>query len=109
MKLAGRTPAQVKTPTAGNAAAIAVRPELVMIEAEGAAKSLGGKADVTAPATVKNRIFLGEQTEYLVEADGLGEILVRAPKHAEATTGGFNRGDRVLVGWRNASALALGD
>jgi spermidine/putrescine transport system ATP-binding protein len=108
LKLAGRTPAQTRKPSIGAVAAIAVRPELVMIEAAGSTRLLDNAADVTAPARVKNRIFLGEQTEYLVEADGLGEILVRAPKHAEATTGGFNRGDQVLVGWRNASALALG-
>jgi spermidine/putrescine transport system ATP-binding protein len=59
-------------------------------------------------ARIRNRIYLGEQTEYLVEAEGLGEVLVRAPKHAEARTGGFNPGDEVLIGWQAASALALG-
>ena len=33
--------------------------------------------EIEAAATVKNRIFLGEQTEYLVDAEDFGEVLVR--------------------------------
>ena len=88
-------------------ATLAVRPELIFISSleDGAPF----EADVESTARIKNRIFLGEQTEYLVEADGLGDVLVLAPKHAEAVTGGFNPGDQVLIGWQTASALALAD
>ncbi len=104
---AGRNPKGGAALRSGARAALAVRPELIFI----AAPQSGAphEADVQAPATIRNRIFLGEQTEYLVETEGLGEVLVRAPKHAETVTGGFNPGDRVLIGWRNASALALED
>jgi spermidine/putrescine transport system ATP-binding protein len=96
---AGRNPRGGAALQNGATAALAVRPELIFI----ASPKNGAPYD----ADIRNRIFLGEQTEYLVETEGLGEVLVLAPKHAEAVTGGFNPGDRVLIGWQNASALAL--
>ena len=89
----------------GASALLAVRPELIFMSSQTARPR--PDLQVEAEATVKNRIFLGEQTEYLVEADGLGEILVRAPKHVEAQSGGFRPGDRVLIGWQADAALAL--
>ena len=59
------------------------------------------------PARVKNRIFLGQQTEYLVESDEFGDILVLASKHAEDISGGFSPGDAVRIGWDDTSALTF--
>ncbi|MDH3742448.1 MAG: ABC transporter ATP-binding protein, partial [Hyphomicrobiales bacterium] len=86
-------------------AKLAVRPELVHIAAPNGKAVFS--ADVETPARVKNRIFLGEQTEYLVETDDLGDILIHASKHAEGISGGFSPGDAVTVGWDDASALAF--
>jgi spermidine/putrescine transport system ATP-binding protein len=86
-------------------AKLAVRPELVHIAAANGKAVFS--ADVETSARVKNRIFLGELTEYLVEADGLGDILIHASKHAEGISGGFSPGDVVRVGWDDASALAF--
>jgi spermidine/putrescine transport system ATP-binding protein len=107
LDLTGRIPSGSEPPGAGAGAVIAIRPELVLIRPAGS--ELGPAADVAAHGRVKNRIYLGEQTEYLVEAEGLGEILVRAPKHDEAMTGGFRSGDAVRLGWHSASALALAE
>ena len=101
--LAGRNPKGAARLSASADAVIAIRPEVVLIAGNGGSLD----ADVAAPGRIKNRIFLGEQTEYLVEAEGLGEVLVRASKHAESVTGGFEPGNQVIIGWRNASALAL--
>ncbi len=85
--------------------AIAVRPELIhIVKANGSACLT---TDVQTTARVKNRIFLGEQTEYLVMAEGFGDILVLASKHAETVSGGFSPGDVVSIGWEDSSALAL--
>jgi phosphoribosylformylglycinamidine (FGAM) synthase-like amidotransferase family enzyme len=65
--------------------------------------------DLETPARVKNRIFLGQQTEYLVETDEFGDILVLASKHAEGISGGFSPGDVVRIGWDDTSALAFED
>ena len=65
--------------------------------------------DVAVNGRIKNRIFLGEHTEYLVDADGLGDVLVLSPKHIESARGAFEPGDAIAIGWKNETALALED
>ncbi len=101
----GRKPRNGKALATGGDAKIAVRPELVHIAPPEAGADF--TADVMAAARVKNRIFLGEQTEYLVEAEDFGDILVLVSKHAEGVSGGFSPGDAVKIGWNDASALAF--
>ena len=92
----------------GGAVSVAVRPELIAIgPADTAADALD--ADVVFPGRVRNRIFLGEHTEYLVSTTGFGDILVLSPKHVETTRGSFDRGQDVTIGWKNDVALALED
>lgn len=94
--------------TVGRNACVAVRPELIAIgAADSNAEGLG--TDIVISGRVKNRIFLGEHTEYLVETPGYGDILVLSPKHVEGISGGFERGENVTVGWKNEIALALED
>jgi spermidine/putrescine transport system ATP-binding protein len=83
---AGRNPKKAASLLKGAAAVLAVRPEIIFI---------------SSPK--------GEHPYDAVEAEGLGEVLVRAPKHAETQTGGFSPGDQVLIGWHSAAALALED
>jgi len=104
---AGRNPKGGSVLKNRSPATLAVRPELIYMTLPG--DDAPFDADVEATARIKNRIFLGDQTEYLVEAEGFGEVLVRAPKRAEARCGGFSAGDQVLIGWQAASALALAD
>ena len=103
--LRGRVSRRATVPGRGHDAKLAVRPELVHIA------PLNGKAvfsaDVESQARVKNRIFLGEQTEYLVETDDFGDILIHAPKKSEGRSGGFSPGDVVNIGWDDSSALAF--
>ena len=102
-------------PTAGSSqcavgaqASIAIRPELIAIGAPGTdAGTLG--SDLVIQGRVKNRIFLGEHTEYLVSTGDLGDILVLSPKHVESTRGNFDRDETVVIGWKNETALALED
>lgn len=103
----GRKPKNAIAVGKGHDASLAVRPELVHIAAANGTTAFS--ADVELSARVKNRIFLGEQTEYLVETEDLGNILILASKHAESLSGGFSPGDAVRVGWDDASALALGN
>ena len=105
--LSGHNPKGAGALQVGAEAVLAVRPELIFIAPPSAAAPY--EADIDVAARIRNRIFLGEQTEYLVEADGLGAVLVRSSKHAETLTGGFKPGDQVRIGWQAASALALGN
>ena len=103
--LSGRVPIGGLALGRGREAKLTVRPELVHIAAANGEANFS--ADVNMSARVKNRIFLGQQTEYLVENDKLGDILVLASKHAEGISGGFAPGDAVQIGWDNTSALAF--
>ncbi len=92
----------------GAHASIAIRPELVVLRAQNAcARDMD--TDVAVNGRIKNRIFLGEHTEYLVDTDGLGDVLVLSPKHIESARGGFEPGDAVSIGWKSDTALALED
>jgi spermidine/putrescine transport system ATP-binding protein len=101
----GRQSATAIPVNPGDTVALMIRPELISISPNGT--NVGNVFDVKAQ--VKNRIFLGEHTEYLVDAPGLGELLVLTPKKEEAGGGGFSPGDYVFVGWSESAALVLGD
>ncbi len=107
--LRARNPRNGKSPGGDGPAKLAVRPELVRIAAQnGAAPGTSAlSTDVELSARVKNRIFLGGQTEYLVVTEDLGDILIHASKQAEGLSGGFSPGDAVTVGWDDAAALAF--
>jgi len=105
--LSGRQPVGGQALTAGQRGVIAVRPELIQVMAANSVTD--DTFDVAAPGRVKNRIFLGEHTEYLIGTEELGDILALVPKYVEAAEGGFGRGDDVKVGWRRNAALALAE
>ncbi len=85
---------------------VAIRPELISIfPSDTTAETM--KTDVALNGRVKNQIFLGEHTEYLVQTDGIGDVLVLSPKYIESAHGGFVPGDNVTIGWKSELALAL--
>jgi spermidine/putrescine transport system ATP-binding protein len=105
--LKGRITSGGDMPRLDRRGTIAVRPELIHIAATN--NRDGFSTDFETRARVKNRIFLGGQTEYLVEAEELGDILIHSSKHAEGASGGFSPGDEVNVGWDDSAALAFED
>ena len=56
---------------------------------------------------VRNRIFLGEHTEYLVNHKTLGDFLVLSPRQSERAEGAFAVGDSANVSWEDSAALIL--
>jgi spermidine/putrescine transport system ATP-binding protein len=92
----------------GASASIAIRPELIVVSAHNTSAT-NMETDVALNGRIKNRIFLGEHTEYLVDTEGLGDVLVLTPKHIERTQGGYNLGDSIAIGWKNDTALVLED
>ena len=103
-RLPGRFSRTASPLAKGARATLAVRPEMVSIARAGSAPNDAGAA---ATGAVRNRIYLGEQTEYLVATERFGDLLVLSPKAAEVATGGFRPGDPVDVWWRSDSALVL--
>jgi spermidine/putrescine transport system ATP-binding protein len=87
-------------------AVIAVRPEVIGLWP---AETRSTSCEITLAGRILNRIYLGDQTEFSVASEGLGEILVRAPKTSEAVASGLGPGDPVVIGWRQQAGLALAD
>lgn len=100
--------AGMQTFTVGGHANIAVRPEMIVIGTS-ASSADDMNTDVAINGRIKNQIFLGEHTEYLIDTNVIGDVLVLSPKHTESKSGGFAPGDNVTIGWKNECALALVD
>lgn len=83
----------------GDAGCLSIRPEQIRMTQEPEPGSL--------TVTVQNRIFLGEHTEYLVWHETLGNITVLAPRRAERSARGFEKGERAHVSWGGDAALIL--
>ena len=101
----GRLPANAPRPQRGEAVALSVRPEQITITR---AEPKGGRTPgVTEVVQVRNRIFLGEHTEYLVEGPRLGSFMVLCPRQADEAEP-LAIGDPAVVRWSPANALVLG-
>ena len=84
-------------------AEIAVRPEALSLSREDAPAG-----DATAiPARVTHRTFLGDRTEYLLQADGIGSLQVNAPRQAARAVGEHDVGAMVHVLWPAGTGLVL--
>ena len=97
LRLSGRPVDEVST---GQTVSVSVRPEQIHLTRTGGSEG-------QLPVTVRNRIFLGEHTEYLVIHETLGEFLVLAPRQSELNEGPFNTGDTLQASWDAGAALVL--
>ena len=105
-KLVGRWPKNAHSKgSKRDPVAVAIRPELIAMNKPGTGAA--GQDAVEIQATVKNRIFLGENTEYLVAAGPLGDLLILTPKRLEAQSGGFQPGETTVIGWPESAAVML--
>lgn len=87
----------------GQAASVAVRPEVIGLWSVGAGPR---DLDITRQGQVRNRIYLGDHTEFSVHVPELGEVMVRRPK-SDPLALSLQPGDAVELGWRGDQALAL--
>jgi len=90
----------------GSDACVAVRPEMISISA---ADDPDHQADINIAGQVKNRIFLGEHSEYLITTEGFGDVLVLSPKTNESNRIIFAPGDQVSISWMSEAVLVLED
>jgi len=101
--LKARWSANGAKPAAGQAASVAVRPEVIGLWAVGGAPR---DLDITRQGQVRNRIYLGDHTEFSVHVPQLGDVMVRRPK-SDPLAFNLQPGDAVELGWRGEQALAL--
>lgn len=83
----------------GQPACLSIRPEQIRLSRTEVPGSL--------LATVQNRIFLGEHTEYVVRHKDLGSITALAPRQVDAGLSALGKGDTVWVHWTPDAALIL--
>ncbi|HET6158575.1 MAG TPA: ABC transporter ATP-binding protein [Dongiaceae bacterium] len=87
----------------GQDGVIAVRPEVIGLWPVGRAPA---DLDLRRQGQVRNRIFLGDHTEFSVLVAELGELMVRLPK-SDPLAMRLQPGDMTEIGWRGTQALAL--
>jgi len=90
----------------GSKACVAVRPEMISISTTG--EAINGNT-IAIQGRVKNRIFLGEHSEYLIATEEFGDVLVLSPKSIESMNRSFAPGDNISISWRPEAVLVLGD
>jgi spermidine/putrescine transport system ATP-binding protein len=90
----------------GSSASVAIRPEMISVTIAG---EVNNNANIAIRGQVKNRIFLGEHSEYLITTEGYGEVMVLSPKSIESNSRSFAPGDSVSISWKPEAALVLGD
>jgi spermidine/putrescine transport system ATP-binding protein len=93
------------TVTAGMPVTVMTRPErLDVVPAESAADP----GWVGVPGRINQGTYLGDQTEFRVQTDQAGELIVRRQNATgAAATQGLGPGDPVLVRWREEANLVL--
>ena len=98
-------PASGKSMASGHQVTLSVRPEQIVLARDPA--RLPDDAAIVIEARVRNRIFLGEHTEYLLHADAFGEFLALTPRQVEASETPFEVDEKIYASWSRAAALLL--
>ena len=100
----------------GDSATVAIRPEHLRVETMDSQPADGESATRPEPTAgwtrIRGRIhqgtYLGDQTEYRIETDQAGELIVRRQNQlGEMTTQGLGPGEPVTVRWHEAANLIL--
>ena len=86
---------------------VSIRPEQLVAVRD--SKLLSESAGLKADATVVNRIFLGEHTEYLLRNESLGDFLVLTPRQNELNQQPLDIGERVFVACSREGPLVLAE
>ena len=95
------------TPATGAAVTVAVRPERLTVEPSDAATD-DRAGWTTVSGRVRQGTYLGDQTEYRIQTDRAGELVVRRQNATGAATGrGVGPGDAVVVRWHEEANLVL--
>jgi spermidine/putrescine transport system ATP-binding protein len=86
---------------------VAIRPEHLRVE-PGAEERPAAAGWTSIPGRINQGTYLGDQTEYRVQTDHSGELVVRRQNQLGESTGqGLGPGDPVTVRWHEAANLVL--
>jgi spermidine/putrescine transport system ATP-binding protein len=96
-------------PAAGAKVTVAIRPERLRVEAPSQGEPGATEAGwLRTPGRIAQGTYLGDQTEYRVETQALGNVIIRRPNDAgERASRTFGPGEAVVVAWRDDANLVL--
>ncbi|WP_405050600.1 ABC transporter ATP-binding protein [Sediminimonas sp.] len=80
---------------------VVVRPEALSLS------STPQDGNAALRARVTHCTFLGDHTEYLLQAEGIGPLQINLPRQAERASGGYGVGDEVHILWAAGTGLIL--
>jgi ABC-type Fe3+/spermidine/putrescine transport system ATPase subunit len=107
--MGGTVTATGATPAAGDEVIVAVRPERIQVVPAATEVSTDNGWTVI-PGRIQQGTYLGDQTEYRIETEAVGELVARRQNAAGAGAGlGAGPGDPVLVRWHEEANLILVD
>jgi spermidine/putrescine transport system ATP-binding protein len=94
-------------PPVDTAVTIGLRPERLHLRGtdQTAPSDLGGLIEI--PGRVSQGTYLGDQTEYRVATNAIGDVIVRSPMTTGANVRSFGPGDSVMVSWHEDAVLVL--
>ena len=109
--VAGTVTDAAAAPGPGDAVTVAIRPERFRVE-PGSATNGAPTADgwTHVPGRISQGTYLGDQTEYRIETDAIGHVVVRRQNETEdASNRTFGPGEPVVVSWHEEANLVLVD
>jgi spermidine/putrescine transport system ATP-binding protein len=109
LRLHGDVTDPLGRPEVGAAATVALRPERFEIDRASDGETPSSTDGWTrVPGRVQQGTYLGDQTEYRVGTEAVGDLVIRIQNsNADAAARTFGPGDRVSVGWRDEANLVL--
>jgi len=94
------------SPSVGQEVTVVTRPERLEVAAQGTDDTAAGWTAV--PGRIHQGTYLGDHTEFRVDTDGAGELIVRRQNAMGAGAGqGLGPGNSVTVRWREEANLVL--
>jgi spermidine/putrescine transport system ATP-binding protein len=108
LELTGHVTDPEATVATGSEVTVAIRPERMEVHPAGGADGTASSGWHEIRGTVHQGTYLGDQTEYRIETDQAGEVIVRR-QNAAGTGGalGAGPGDPVVVRWHEEANLIL--
>jgi len=104
----GQVTDPTSAPAVGDAVTVAIRPERLEVRPVGAPEEDAGLAWTRLPGRISQGTYLGDNTEYRIATERVGELIVRRQNtRGTQNSLGAGPGDAVVTRWREDANLIL--
>ncbi len=108
LRLVGSITDPAASPAPGDRVTIAIRPERFQMVASDGGEPEPGPGRTAIRGRIRQGTYLGDQTEFRVDTDAAGEVVVRRQNALGAAAGqGVGPGDPVVLSWHEEANLVL--